>query len=53
MKYRYTAKDSSGRTIRGTVEGGSPKVAAEALKRDQLFPINFSEIKPFVDFRYL
>ncbi|KKU64643.1 MAG: pilin biogenesis protein [Candidatus Amesbacteria bacterium GW2011_GWC1_47_15] len=50
MKYRYTAKDSSGRTIRGTVEGGSPKVAAEALKRDQLFPINFSEIKPFVDF---
>ena len=25
-------------------------MAAEALKRDQLFPINFSEIKPFVDF---
>jgi type IV pilus assembly protein PilC len=43
--YKYTAKDKSGRTISGTVEGASQNEAAESLHKKELVVLSILESK--------
>jgi type II secretory pathway component PulF len=45
MKVRFTAKDAAGKTVKGTVEAGTLKAAAGAIREQRMTPVVLTEVK--------
>jgi type II secretory pathway component PulF len=46
MKVRFTAKDAKGKSVKGVVDAGNMRTAANAVREQHLTPIGLTEIKP-------
>jgi len=49
MKYRYSAKDFTGKTVKGVAEGPSPAAVADALREQKLTPISLTAVQQGFD----
>ncbi|OGD08881.1 hypothetical protein A2397_05960 [Candidatus Amesbacteria bacterium RIFOXYB1_FULL_44_23] len=45
MKVRYTARDNTGRSVKGTVESSTLKAAAGMVREQGLVPLSLTEVK--------
>jgi type II secretory pathway component PulF len=51
VRIKYTAKDISGRTVKGLVEAGNIKAAAGMLREQKMLPLELTELKKGLEFK--
>jgi type II secretory pathway component PulF len=53
MKYKYSARDLSGKMEKGVIEANSSNGAADTLRESKLTPISINIVKPGIDLQFL